>query len=230
MAANIRIEDSWKEMLQDELDKEYFQQLKTFLINERQKYRVYPPGNKIFAAFDHTPFNQVKVVILGQDPYHGPGQAHGLAFSVPEGIPVPPSLQNIFKEIHYELNIKIPQSGNLEAWAMQGVFLLNATLTVRSRKPGSHQQKGWEIFTNTVISRLSEYRTGLVFLLWGNYARAKKSLIDAKKHFILEAPHPSPFSANRGFFGCNHFSRTNEILQQQGQQPIDWNPAQDNNQ
>ncbi|MCF8331547.1 MAG: uracil-DNA glycosylase [Bacteroidales bacterium] len=229
MATNVRIEQSWKEMLQDEFDKDYFMQLKTFLTHERQRFQIYPPGGKIFAAFDHTPFNKVKVVIIGQDPYHGTGQAHGLAFSVPDGIPVPPSLQNIFKEINHELGIPIPKNGNLKSWAIQGVFLLNATLTVRARKPGSHQHKGWEIFTNTVIERLSEYRTGLVFLLWGNYARAKKSLINTKKHFILEAPHPSPFSANRGFFGCNHFSKTNEILQQQGQHAIDWNPAEDDN-
>lgn len=219
---SVKIEESWKSILAGEFREDYFKQLKQFLVDEKQKYRVYPPEDKIFSAFDHTPFHHVKVVILGQDPYHGPGQAHGLCFSVPDGIPFPPSLQNIFKEIRHELSIPVPATGNLEAWARQGVFLLNATLTVRGRQAGSHQGKGWEIFTNAVISKLSAYRSGLVFLLWGNYARAKKELINKDKHYILEAPHPSPFSANRGFFGCNHFTKTNEILKAQGHKPINW--------
>ncbi len=223
MAVDVNIESGWKELLAEEFGKEYFARLKEFLVSEKQKHRVYPPGDKIFNAFDSTPFKDVKVVILGQDPYHGHGQAHGLSFSVPEGIPLPPSLQNIFKEIDMELGTGIPKSGNLKYWARQGVFLLNATLTVRAKSAGSHQGKGWEEFTNAVISKLSKYRSNLIFLLWGNFARAKKDLIDTKKHHILEAPHPSPFSANRGFFGCNHFKKTNEILISQGQRPINWN-------
>ncbi|MCF8218548.1 MAG: uracil-DNA glycosylase [Bacteroidales bacterium] len=222
MTPDIHLEESWKDILSDEFDKEYFRKLKTFLASERQKHLVYPPKDKVFEAFRHTPFSKVKVIILGQDPYHGPGQAHGLSFSVPEGIAIPPSLRNIFKELQQEFGLNIPQKGNLEAWADQGVFLLNATLTVRANEPGSHQKKGWEIFTNAVIQNLSEYRSNLVFLLWGNFARSKKELIDTKKHYVLEAPHPSPFSARKGFFGCNHFKKTNEILQQQGQKPIDW--------
>lgn len=223
MAVDVKIEPGWKDILAEEFEKEYFARLKEFLVSEKQKHLVYPPGDSIFNAFDYTPFKDVKVVILGQDPYHGHGQAHGLCFSVPEGIALPPSLQNIFKEINKELGIGIPKSGNLEHWAKQGVFLLNATLTVRAKSAGSHQGKGWEEFTNAVIAKLSRYRSNLVFLLWGNFARAKKELIDTKKHHVLEAPHPSPFSANRGFFGCDHFKKTNEILQAQGQKPINWN-------
>lgn len=224
MASHIKIEESWKDILSEEFKKPYFKELKSFLVTERQKYQVYPAGGKIFSAFDHTPFHKVKVVILGQDPYHGPGQAHGLCFSVPEGVALPPSLLNIYKEIRSEFGTELPGSGNLEPWAEQGVFLLNATLTVRARQAGSHQRKGWEIFTDAVISHLSKYRSNLVFMLWGNYARAKKELIDIKKHHVLEAPHPSPLSANRGFFGCNHFKKANEILSAQGQRPIDWSP------
>ncbi len=218
-----RIEASWKEILQDEFHSEYFASLKAFLVGERARHRVFPPGNRIFAAFDHTPFEMVKVVIIGQDPYHGPGQAHGLCFSVPDGIAKPPSLINIFKEINHELGYPVPNGGNLEKWAAQGVLLLNATLTVRANSPGSHQNRGWEKFTDAVISRLSEKKSGLVFLLWGNFAIAKKVLIDPAKHHVLTAAHPSPLSAQRGFFGCGHFAKTNEILLSQGKAEIDWN-------
>ncbi|MEW5844861.1 MAG: uracil-DNA glycosylase [Bacteroidota bacterium] len=217
-----QIEESWKKVLYDEFNKEYFVKLKEFLIDEKKKYTVYPPGSQIFAAFNHTPFDSVKVVILGQDPYHGPGQAHGLCFSVPKGIPAPPSLQNIFKEINSDLGLPIPNHGNLEKWAKQGVLLLNATLTVRANQAGSHQNKGWETFTDAAIKALSDYHKGLVFILWGNYAQAKAQIIDINKHFILTAPHPSPLSANRGFFGCKHFSRTNRLLTSIGKEPIDW--------
>lgn len=216
------IEDSWKEVLKDEFSASYFIELKQFLIAERKQYRIYPPGSKIFAAFDHTPFNEVKVVLLGQDPYHGQGQAHGLCFSVNKGIPKPPSLINIFKELHDDLGISVPGHGNLESWADQGVLLLNATLTVRAHQAGSHQNKGWERFTDAAIKALSEERNGLVFLLWGSYAQAKKQIIDTTKHHILEAPHPSPLSASRGFFGCKHFSATNKIIEANGGQKIDW--------
>lgn len=219
---NPRIEESWKEVLIDEFQSDYFADLKKFLLEEKAKYRIYPPGNRIFSAFDHTPFSDVRVVIIGQDPYHGKGQAHGLCFSVPEGIPKPPSLVNIFKELRDDLGYEIPESGNLEKWARQGVLLLNATLTVRANSAGSHQNRGWEQFTDAVISRLSQDRSGLVFLLWGNYAMAKQSLIDPVRHHILTAAHPSPFSAQRGFFGCRHFSKTNEILKGQGKAEIDW--------
>ncbi|MFO8054117.1 MAG: uracil-DNA glycosylase [Bacteroidales bacterium] len=222
MSAKVKIEASWKAMLAGEFEKEYFQQLKAFVIRERQKHRVYPPGGEIFSAFNTTPFDKVKVIILGQDPYHGPGQAHGLCFSVPQGIPFPPSLRNIFKELRLEFGTGLPANGDLNSWAEQGVFLLNATLTVRARQAGSHQGKGWETFTNAVISCLSTYRSNLVFLLWGSFARAKKNLINPTKHHILEAPHPSPLSAHKGFFGCNHFIKTNEILEKQGQKPINW--------
>ncbi len=217
------IEESWLEVLQNEFRAPYFADLKTFLTEEKKRYTVFPPGRQIFAAFNHTPFDKVKVVLLGQDPYHGPGQAHGLCFSVNKGIPVPPSLVNIFKELKSDLNIPLPKHGNLESWAKQGVLLLNATLTVRARNAGSHQNKGWEKFTDEAISALSEQRTGLIFLLWGNFAQAKTELIDGTKHHILKAPHPSPFSANRGFFGCRHFSKTNELLRQQGMEAIKWN-------
>jgi uracil-DNA glycosylase len=216
------IEESWFAALADEFEQSYFASLKSFLVEEKSQYAVYPPGALIFNAFAHTPFHQVKVVILGQDPYHGKGQAHGLSFSVPDGVAPPPSLVNIFKEIQNDLNIPPSSSGNLERWADQGVFLLNATLTVRAATAGSHQNKGWEQFTNRVISALSEQREHLAFMLWGNYARAKKSLIDAQKHLILEAAHPSPFSAYNGFFGCKHFSKANEYLQQNGITPVDW--------
>lgn len=219
---NPQIEESWKNVLNDEFNKEYFIKLKEYLLEEKKRYTVYPPGSQIFAAFNHTPFNSVKVVILGQDPYHGPGQAHGLCFSVPKGIPAPPSLQNIFKELNNDLGLPIPNHGNLEKWAKQGVLLLNATLTVRANQAGSHQNKGWETFTDAAIKALSEHHKGLVFILWGNYAQAKTRIIDASKHFILTAPHPSPLSASRGFFGCKHFSKTNRLLTSIGKDPIDW--------
>ncbi|MCF8235031.1 MAG: uracil-DNA glycosylase [Bacteroidales bacterium] len=216
------IEESWGNVLKEEFNSEYFAKLKKFLIEEKSNYRIYPPGPQIFSAFNHTPFGRVKVVILGQDPYHGKGQAHGLCFSVPEGIRLPPSLQNIYKEIENDLGVKMPVKGTLTGWAKQGVLLLNATLTVRANIAGSHQNNGWEEFTDAAIRQLSAKRTGLVFLLWGNYARAKEQLIDHTKHHILKAPHPSPFSANRGFFGCGHFSKTNDILKNQGKEMIYW--------
>lgn len=219
---NPVIHESWKEVLSDEFNKPYFLELKKFLVEEKAKHVVYPPGNLIFNAFNKTPFDQVKVVLLGQDPYHGPGQAHGLCFSVPKGIAPPPSLVNIFQEIHNDVGLPVPDHGNLEAWASQGVLLLNATLTVQANKPLSHQNKGWEIFTDRVIQVLSEKKKGLVFLLWGRNAKAKEAFIDGSKHFILKAAHPSPYSADSGFFGCRHFSKTNEILQKQSLTPIDW--------
>ena len=219
---NPQIHDSWKEMLSDEFQKSYFLNLKQFLLEDKIKYRIYPQGSAIFNAFNQTPCSNVKVVIIGQDPYHGTGQAHGLCFSVPFGIKTPPSLINIFKEIRDDLGLPIPNHGNLDYWAMQGVLLLNATLTVRANQPGSHQGKGWEEFTNTVIVKLSETRENLVFLLWGKYAQNKEVLIDTTRHHILKASHPSPFSAHSGFFGCKHFSKTNGILEKNGVEPIDW--------
>lgn len=217
-----RIEASWLEQLKEEFAKDYFTSLKQFLVSEKNHYQIYPPGPRIFAAFDATPFEKVKVVILGQDPYHGPGQAHGLCFSVPAGIQKPPSLVNIFQELNTDLGIPIPNHGNLESWAGQGVLLLNATLTVRANQAGSHQKKGWENFTDEVIRILSRRRDALVFILWGSYAQAKTELIDSSKHLILKSAHPSPLSSYRGFFGCRHFSMTNEWLQQKGKSPIDW--------
>lgn len=222
---NPHIETSWKDRLQHEFEQPYFTTLKEFLVGEKQRYRVFPPGSLIFNAFNHTPFDQVKVVILGQDPYHGYGQAHGLCFSVPEGIPKPPSLINIFKEIKADLGADSPHHGNLTGWADQGVLLLNATLTVRENQAGSHQGKGWEQFTDAAIRALSDQREGIIFLLWGNFAIAKKELIDTSKHVILTAPHPSPLSASRGFLGCRHFSRTNELLKQMGKAEINWKPC-----
>ncbi len=216
------IHESWKEQLIEEFNQPYFEALKNFLVAEKNSHVVYPPGNKIFAAFDRTPFDRVKVVILGQDPYHGKGQAHGLCFSVPPGIASPPSLVNIFKELHNDLGIPMPSHGNLESWANQGVLLLNATLSVRANQAGSHQNKGWESFTDAVIRKLSDDKEGLVFILWGRYAQAKEYLIDAGRHHILKAAHPSPFSAHSGFFGCRHFSKTNEILESAGLEPVDW--------
>jgi uracil-DNA glycosylase len=221
-SVNPVIEESWKQRLEDVFSASYFVQLKEFLVEEKLRYKIYPPGSQIFNAFNFTPFEKVKVVILGQDPYHGPGQAHGLCFSVPDGIRQPPSLQNIFKEIQQDLGIPIPSGGNLEKWAKQGVMLLNATLTVRAHQAGSHQNKGWEQFTDSAIKKLSEERKHLVFLLWGNYAIAKQELIDESKHLILKSPHPSPFSANRGFFGNRHFSKTNNYLREHGIEEIDW--------
>jgi uracil-DNA glycosylase len=216
------IHESWKTVLSDQFEASYFAQLKSFLLEEKQRNTVYPPGGKIFSAFDLTPFNKVKVVILGQDPYHGPGQANGLCFSVANGMDKPPSLQNIFKELNSDLGIPVPQNGDLSKWAEQGVLLLNATLTVRARQAGSHQNRGWEQFTDAAISRLSKQRKHLVFLLWGNYAIAKEALIDTSKHLTLKSPHPSPFSANRGFFGNKHFSKTNAYLKSHGIEEIDW--------
>ena len=218
-----RIDASWLEVLKPQFEAPYFAELKQFLVAERQTYTCYPRGGDIFAAFDRTPFDKVKVVILGQDPYHEPGQAMGLCFSVPQGITVPPSLVNIIKEINSDLGTTIPLTGgDLSGWAEQGVLLLNATLTVRAHQAGSHQRHGWELFTDAAIRELSQRRKGLVFLLWGSYAIAKSQFIDKGKHHILTAPHPSPLSAYRGFFGCRHFSKANEFLAAQGQQPIDW--------
>jgi uracil-DNA glycosylase len=219
---NPVIEESWKQILDNEFNKPYFLELKKFLITEKQRFRVFPPGPVIFSAFNHTPFSEVKVVLLGQDPYHGVGQAHGLCFSVPEGVPKPPSLVNIFKELGSDLGIPSPSHGNLTKWALQGVLLLNATLTVRENQAGSHQGKGWETFTDAAISALSQRREGLIFILWGNYALSKRELVDNSKHFILTAPHPSPLSASRGFFGCRHFSQTNNLLKQMGKEQVDW--------
>lgn len=219
---NPVIEKSWGTVLEDQFSASYFIRLKDFLLEEKKHHQVFPPGSQIFNAFNFTPFDEVKVVILGQDPYHGPGQAHGLSFSVPDGIKQPPSLQNIFKEIYSDLGFKAPESGNLEKWARQGVLMLNATLTVRARQAGSHQKKGWEDFTDAAIRKLSEQRKNLVFLLWGNFAIAKQELIDKNKHFILSSPHPSPFSVHRGFFGNKHFSKTNEYLKSKGIAEIDW--------
>lgn len=220
---SVRIDPSWYTVLQPQFEAPYFAQLKEFLVAERAQHTCYPPGSKIFNAFDSTPFDKVKVVILGQDPYHEPGQAMGLCFSVPQGIQVPPSLVNIIKEINADLGVDIPATcGNLSGWAEQGVLLLNATLTVRAHQAGSHQRHGWETFTDAAIQALSARRSGIVFLLWGSYAIAKRALIDQSRHLVLTAPHPSPLSAYRGFFGCRHFSQANAYLQAQGQQPIDW--------
>jgi len=219
----VKLEKGWLEVLGPEFEKPYFKQLKAFLLEEKAKYAVYPPGNTIFRALDLTPFDQVKVVLIGQDPYHGPGQAHGLCFSVPDGVKQPPSLVNICKEISHDLKIPMPaDKGNLESWATQGVLLLNATLTVRANSAGSHQGKGWEQFTDKIITEISEKHTGLVFLLWGRFAQNKEVLIDTSKHHILKAAHPSPFSAYNGFFGCGHFSKANELLVSQGKEPINW--------
>ena len=220
---SVKIDPSWYAVLQPQFEAPYFAELKQFLVAERAQHTCYPPGSKIFNAFDSTPFDKVKVVILGQDPYHEPGQAMGLCFSVPQGIQVPPSLVNIIKEINDDLGTQIPVScGDLSGWAEQGVLLLNATLTVRAHQAGSHQRHGWETFTDAAIQALSQQRTGIVFLLWGSYAIAKRALIDQSRHLVLTAPHPSPLSAYRGFFGCRHFSQANAYLQSQGQQPIDW--------
>ncbi|MBS1737000.1 MAG: uracil-DNA glycosylase [Bacteroidetes bacterium] len=219
----VQIESSWKNVLKDEFEKSYFGQLTTFLKFEKAAGKIiYPPGSLIFNAFTQTPFDNVKVVILGQDPYHNPAQAHGLSFSVPEKIPLPPSLINIFKELKTDLGVEPPQSGNLTKWAKQGVLLLNSSLTVRQNEPESHARAGWTIFTDEVIKKISGQRTGVVFLLWGRYAHEKQQLIDETKHFVLKAAHPSPLSANKGFFGCKHFSKTNEILMSEKKSPIDW--------
>ena len=217
-----QIEDSWKNALWDEFMSDYFADLKSFLLEERKKYKVYPPGPLIFNSFNRTPLVNVKVVILGQDPYHGPGQAHGLCFSVPVGIKPPPSLVNIFRELRDDLGISVPNHGNLESWADQGVLLLNATLTVRAASAGSHQNKGWERFTDQVIRTISSTREHVVFLLWGRYAQAKESLIDTTRHLILKAAHPSPLSAHNGFLGCKHFSKTNYYLRENEIPEINW--------
>jgi uracil-DNA glycosylase len=218
-----KIESGWRNQLTEEFESPYFGELRRFLIEEKAKGQVvYPTGSRIFSAFDFTPFNEVRVVILGQDPYHGPGQANGLCFSVSDKVPKPPSLVNIFKELNSDLGIPVPESGNLEKWARQGVLLLNATLTVRAGQAGSHQNRGWEQFTDAVIRMLSKEKEGLVFVLWGRYAQAKEKLIDTTKHFILKSAHPSPLSAYNGFFGSRPFSKINEILIRKGQDPVDW--------
>ena len=220
---NVQIEESWKKILNDEFDKIYFQQIVTFLKAEKSAGKIiYPPGPLIFNAFNKTPFSKVEVVLLGQDPYHNKRQAHGLSFSVPDGIPKPPSLINIFKELESDLGIAAPKNGNLERWATQGVLLLNASLTVRQNEPGSHSKIGWLQFTDSVISKISDNKKGIVFLLWGKFAQEKQSLIDETKHYVLKAAHPSPFSADKGFFGCRHFSKTNDLLLLQHKKPIDW--------
>lgn len=219
---NIQIETSWKDKLADEFDKDYFKSLTDFVKQDLKLHEVYPPGKFIFNAFDRCPFDEVKVVIIGQDPYHGPGQAHGLCFSVNDGVKFPPSLVNIFKELKSDLNIDPPNSGNLERWADHGVLLLNATLTVRARTAGSHQGKGWEEFTDAVIRKVSEDKDDVVFILWGAYAQKKGAIIDGSKHFIIKSPHPSPFSAYNGFFGSKPFSKTNDFLKSKGLKEIDW--------
>ena len=219
---DVKIEESWKKELQDEWSKDYFVRLTNFVRNEYATKQIFPPGRQIFAAFNATPFNEVKVVILGQDPYHDVGQANGLCFSVNDGIQFPPSLRNIFQEIHNDIGSPIPQSGDLTRWAKQGVLLLNATLTVEAHKAASHQRQGWEQFTDEVISHLSNHRQNLVFILWGSYAISKRSLIDPDKHLILTSVHPSPLSAYRGFFGNKHFSKANNYLVEHGKTPITW--------
>ena len=220
---NVKIEDSWRLHIGDEFDKQYFVNLTNFVKEEYLHTPCYPPGKLIFNAFNLCPFDDVKVVIIGQDPYHEPGQAMGLSFSVPDGIPFPPSLMNIFKEIQMDLGTPMPQTGDLTRWAKQGVLLLNATLTVRAHQAASHQRKGWEEFTDAAIKALNKDKDHLVFILWGGYARSKASLIDASRHLVLQSVHPSPLSANRGgWFGNHHFSRCNEYLQQNGMTPIQW--------
>ena len=220
---DVKIEESWKELLAGEFEKPYFAELIHFVKEEYAHTRIYPPGKLIFNAFNHCPVGNTKVVILGQDPYHGPGQAHGLSFSVPEGIEQPPSLQNIFKEIHNDLGTPIPTSGNLERWSDQGVLLLNATLTVRAHQAGSHQNKGWETFTDAVIRLIAEKKEHLVFMLWGAYAQRKGAFIDTNRHLVLKSAHPSPLSANRGgWFGNHQFSKANQYLQEHGMTPIQW--------
>ncbi len=219
---DVKIESSWREVLNEEFTKPYFTELVEFVKSEYTNHKVYPPGKQIFSAFDHCSFDDVKVVIIGQDPYHGPGQANGLCFSVAEGVRMPPSLVNIFKEIKDDIGSEIPPHGSLERWADQGVLLLNATLTVRAATAGSHQGKGWEQFTDAVIQKVSEAKENVVFLLWGAYAQRKGEIIDRARHHVLESAHPSPFAAHRGFFGNKHFSRTNEYLKKQGLELIDW--------
>ena len=221
---DVKIESSWKTVLKDEFTKSYFEQIVHFLKMEKMAGKtIYPPGPLIFNAFEQTPFDKVKVVLLGQDPYHGAGQAHGLCFSVQDGVAPPPSLINIFKEIQADIGITMPsKKGNLTHWAQQGVLLLNAALTVRADEPFSHSKIGWAVFTDAVIQKVSELKTGIVFLLWGKFAQEKQTLIDETRHHVLKAAHPSPFSADKGFFNCRHFSKTNSLLQQQGKDPVDW--------
>ena len=219
---NVRIDDSWKVQLQPEFEQDYFRDLVNFVRSEYATTTVYPPGSQIFRAFDLSPFDTTKVVILGQDPYHEPGQAHGLCFSVDKGVPFPPSLQNIYKEIRDDVGTVVSSQGDLSDWARQGVLLLNATLTVRAHQAGSHQNKGWERFTDAVIHRLAEQREHLVFILWGAYAQRKGAFIDKNRHLVLQSPHPSPLSAHRGFFGNRHFSTANRYLQEHGIEPIIW--------
>lgn len=219
---DVRIEQSWKQHLMPEFDKPYFVNLTNFVRDEYRTKTIYPPAKLIFNAFDQCPFDEVEVVIVGQDPYHEPGQAHGLCFSVNDGVEIPPSLQNIYKEIHDDLGKPIPRSGNLERWARQGVLLLNATLTVQAHRAGSHQGKGWEEFTDAAIRHLANERENLVFILWGAYAQRKGENIDTNRHLVLKSPHPSPLSAHRGFFGNKHFSKANEYLVAHGKKPIDW--------
>lgn len=222
---DVKIEQGWKEVLKEEFSKPYFTEITLFLKSEKSTGRIiYPPGNKIFNAFDTTPFENVKVILLGQDPYHGKGQAHGLSFSVPKGIHPPPSLVNIFKELRNDVGLPIPSGGDLTRWAEQGVLLLNASLTVRSGEPLSHAKTGWTHFTDAVISTVSNLKRNMVFLLWGKFAQDKQVLIDQQKHLVLKAAHPSPFAAEKGFFGCRHFSKTNEYLVKNGIDPIDWKP------
>jgi len=216
------INNEWYKVLEAQFRAPYFSSLTEFVKHERETKEVYPPKGLVFNAFNKTPLSKVKVVLLGQDPYHGVGQAHGLSFSVPDGIKIPPSLRNMYKELNSDINFNIPSHGNLEKWANQGVLLLNATLTVRAENAGSHQKKGWETFTDAVIKCVSDNTEGVVFLLWGNYAQKKECLIDQTKHNILKAVHPSPLSASRGFFGCKHFSQTNKYLSEKGKDPIDW--------
>lgn len=219
---NVKIAPSWKEILNKEFEKEYFKALTEFIRTDIKDYKIFPPCKLIFNAFDQCSFEDVKVVILGQDPYHGPGQANGLCFSVNDGVKFPPSLINIFKEISQDLGKPRPQSGNLERWAEQGVMLLNATLTVRAHTAGSHQKKGWETFTDAVIKAIADGQENVVFILWGSYAQKKGAFIDTAKHLVLKSPHPSPLSASRGFFGSGHFSKANEYLKENGKEPIEW--------
>lgn len=220
--ANVKMEENWKQALQAQFDQPYFEVLVDFLKKEKKAGKtIFPPGPHIFNAFEQTPFDQVKVIILGQDPYHNPGEAMGLSFSVPKGVRVPPSLKNIYKELNTDIGFTIPDHGDLSSWAKQGVFLLNSMLTVEKRQPGSHRKVGWQNFTDAVIKLLSEEKSGLVFMLWGNFARSKSELIDPEKHLVLQAAHPSPL-ARGAYFGSQHFSQANEYLKNQGKSPIDW--------
>lgn len=216
------IHPEWFQVLEDQFEAVYFQKLNKFIVEERKQFQIFPPRDQIFTAFNETPFSETKLVIIGQDPYHGPDQANGMCFSVKDGLRHPPSLKNIFKEINGDLGLPIPISGDLTPWAKQGVLLINATLTVRSSQAASHQKKGWEEFTDTIIKRLSEKKEGLIFLLWGNFAIAKSKLIDKEKHHILTSVHPSPLSAHRGFLGCKHFSKANNLLISMKKEPINW--------